>query len=209
MNARRTAGLSLAAYGLATLVMAVLGGTPGGAYEPAKVTSFLSFGHFWTIAAASYVGALGALALIPFSRSVGPALGAGTGAVPALGTDGAAAGVVGAFLSGGIADAAAEGGDAVRAGLPLPVAHTLGEIGGLVGGCGPALCVGVIAVVLAVRADLAPPLRAVCFVAGACGILAPFYFTVFAYLLWTLGFGVWLVAGRRRAVYAEPSPSMV
>jgi hypothetical protein len=57
----------------------------------------------------------------------------------------------------------------------------------------------VAAVVLAVRAPLSAPLRAVTVVGGVCGVLGPFFFPIFFFWLWAIAFGVWTLASGARA----------
>ena len=55
---------------------------------------------------------------------------------------------------------------------------------------------GLVAILLSRVATLPRWLRIFTAVAGVCGILAPFFFTFFLYLLWTLVFGVVLLTRR-------------
>jgi hypothetical protein len=197
----RSTGIALAVYGLGTAVAFQGSGSPGGDYKDSAVASYVSWGHFWTAAGLWYLGALAALALVVVARGlrdlprVGPSL-------AALAQLGAGCGVVGAFVCGGLAVAMAEGGSSVRAGVPHQVAYAITEIGNLLAVCAPALCVGVAAVVLSRLAVLPAWLRLFTLVAGVCGVLAPFFFTYFVYVLWTLVAGL-TIALRREAV--EPS----
>jgi len=53
-------------------------------------------------------------------------------------------------------------------------------------------------------------LRAFSVVAGLCGILAPFFFTYFVFVLWTIATGLTLLARRpSQAAATEPAPSLV
>jgi hypothetical protein len=114
----------------------------------------------------------------------------------ALAAIGAAVSLSGSLLAGGVAVGMLEGGSAVREQAPHTVVYLLTEIGDLAAVCGPALCVGVIAIVLAMRTRMPVWLRVVAVIGGACGILAPFYFTYFLYLLASLAMGVAFLAGR-------------
>ncbi len=143
-----------------------------------------------------YLGVAGALALILFARRLPAAAGVDERAAAALGTGGAVLGAGGWLFSTGLAVAGAEGGDAVRAGLPLPVAHVLGESGGLVAVCGPALFVGVIALVVARSRAVPRWVRASSLVGGLCGVLAPLYVTFWVFALWALVTGTWLALSR-------------
>jgi hypothetical protein len=104
--------------------------------------------------------------------------------------------------------AMAEGGSAVPAGVPHPVVNTITEIGNLVSWCAPALFVGIVAILVSRVPTLPRWLRIFSTVAGVCGILAPFLFTFFLYLVWVLVFGVALVAKRTMPV-AQPRASLV
>ena len=84
----------------------------------------------------------------------------------------------------------AEGGSAVQAGVTNPTVYTLTEIGNLLSWCAPALFIGVVAILLSRAKSLPRWLRVFSAVAGVCGILAPFFFTFFIYLLWTLVLGL-------------------
>ena len=59
--------------------------------------------------------------------------------------------------------------------------------------CAPAFFIGVAAIVLARGSVLPRWLRVFSVVAGVCGILAPAFFTLFLFLLWTLVCGVALI----------------
>jgi hypothetical protein len=87
------------------------------------------------------------------------------------------------------------------------VAHTIGEIAGLLAGCAPAFCIGVVALLMT-RTPLPGWLRAFTAVAGVCGILAPLYFTFFVYLLWTLVCGAALARSRTPAESSTPALRM-
>jgi Na+/H+-dicarboxylate symporter len=91
----------------------------------------------------------------------------------------------------------------------LPVFYTLTEIGNLLAVCGPALCLGVAALVLATRGPLPTWLRVFSVLAGVCGVLAPFYFTYFVYALWTLVAGITWTLGRSPQRVRDSEPSMV
>ena len=62
------------------------------------------------------------------------------------------------------------------------------------------------AIVLAVRAGLPTWLKIFSIIAGVCGILAPFYFTLGIYLIWVLVFGTWAVVRGGRQTAVVPSP---
>jgi hypothetical protein len=206
----RSAGLGLAGYGLGTTIAFAGSGSPGGDYEESAVTKYVSFGHFWVASGLWYLGALSALGLIVLAVGLRAQPGVG-GILAGFATAGAALAIAGAFVSGGLAVAMAEGGTAVRAGVPHPVVYTLTEIGNLLAVCAPALCVGVAAIVLALRTTALPGwLRGISVVAGICGVLAPFFFTYYVFVLWTVVAGI--VIARRRSVPAPsrvPAPSLV
>ena len=84
--------------------------------------------------------------------------------------------------------------------------YTISEIGNLLSLCGPAFFIGVLAIVLAVRARLPRWLSVFSFVAGLCGILLPFYFVIPVYLLWAVTFGVWLVVKANSRLADAPAP---
>jgi hypothetical protein len=204
----RPAGLGLLVYGLGTAIAFIGAGAPGGDYEGALVGDYIATSHFAPAFAFWYVGALAAVGLLVFGHGLRdlPSVG---GLLEGLAIAATATSVVGAFVSGGLEVAMAEGGSAVRAGVPHPVIYTITEIGNLLAICSPALFVGVAALVLARRSALPGWLRGFCVVAGLCGILAPFYFTYFVYLLWTVVAGVFLIASRTTRPAAEPADSLV
>ena len=204
MTSRRTAGLALGGYAIATLV--AFGGStvPGGDYETGKISAFLTGGSITPVLLGALLMVAG-LALLPVGRHVrevvpGPAGGlAGDLAVVA-----AAAGVVGGMAHGGLTIALVEGGPAVTAGLPLPVAYTLGEMVNLLAVCAPAFTVGALAVVLAARYPMPGWLRVLTVLGVLGGLTAPMFFTFFAYLLWALVLGGWMVARGARTPQPEP-----
>lgn len=205
----RSAGLGLAAYGLGTAVAFFGSGSPGGAFRPSVVTDYTAPAHQVVAFSWWLLGGLSALGLVAFAvgvrrvAPVGPVL-AGLALV------GAAVSVTGAFVSGGLAVAMAEGGAAVREGVPAAVVYTVTEVGNLLAVCGPALCMGVAALLLAARGPLPRWLRAASWVAGLCGILAPLFFPYFVFVLWTLVAGLSLAAaGRHSDTTTEPRPSLV
>jgi hypothetical protein len=116
---------------------------------------------------------------------------------------------VGAFVAGGVDVAMAEGHASIRSGVSAPVVYTLTEIGNLLAVCGPALCMGVAALALAVRGPLPTWLRVFSAIAGVCGVLAPYFFTYFVFLLWAVVAGLTLAARRTDHTVTEPAPSLV
>jgi hypothetical protein len=205
---RRTAGAALLVYGVATFVANTLIAAPGGDYEPRVVARFVDSGHFPVAFAAAYLGCFGALAILPFVMGIRGELGPLSDLAWGLGVAAATAGVVGWFVTAGVDVAMAEGGSTVPAGVPDPVVYTITEIGNLLSWCAPALFVGVVAILLSRVHTLPRWLRVFTAVAGVCGILAPFFFTFFLYLLWVLVLGATLVA-RRTASARLPQESIV
>jgi hypothetical protein len=205
----RSAGLGLLAYGVGTGAAFILSGAPGGNYSDSKVADYVSAGHFWIAAVVWYVSALGALGLLFAANGWRSQPGVGR-LLAGLATVGAAAGVVGAFLSGGVVVAMAEGGGTVRKGVAHPVVYTITEIGNLLAHCAPALCVGVAALVLVAKTAMPGWLRGFSVIAGICGVLAPFFFTYFVFVLWTLVAGTTVVLGSGARTRApSPAPSLV
>ena len=94
----------------------------------------------------------------------------------------------------------------MQGGVPQPVVYTISEIANLLTVCAPAFFVGVAAIVLAVRAGLPTWLKVFSVIAGICGILAPFYFTIPVYLIWAVTFGAWLVVKATPRLADAPAP---
>jgi hypothetical protein len=192
----RSAGIGLLVYGLGTAVAFMASGAPGGEYTSSMVRDYLARGHWTTAFVLWYVGALSALGLVVVGAALRRTARHGE-VLWGLCVAAAATSVAGAFVSGGVDVAMAEGGDAVRSGVSLPMIYTLTEIGNLLAVCAPALAVGVVALVLAARSTLPGWLRVFSVVAGICGILAPLFFTYFVFTVWTIAAGITLaVAGR-------------
>jgi hypothetical protein len=206
----RHAGIGLLVYGIGTTLAFAASGSPGGDYARSMVSSYVDPSHFIAAFAVWYFGALCAVAgLVAVAIGVRalPVVGP---AISALATIGAAVSLTGAFVSGGLDVAMAEGGTAVRSGVAAPEAYTFTEIGNLLAVCAPALCLGIAALLLAARTPVPSWLRVFSVVGGVCGILAPLFFTYFVYVLWTLAAGTVLV--RRSATpraLDEPQPSIV
>jgi hypothetical protein len=192
----RSGGLGLLVYGVGTAAAFMASGAPGGEYTSSMVRDYLARGH-WTVAFVLwYVGALSALGLLLVGAALRRTQRDGD-VLWGLSVAGCALSVAGAFVAGGVDVAMAEGGDAVRSGVSLPMVYTLTEIGNLLAVCAPALVIGVVALVLAARSTLPGWLRVFSAVAGVCGILAPFFFTYFVFTLWTVAAGITIaVSGR-------------
>lgn len=199
----RSAGIGLLVYAVGTTVGFAGAGGPGGDYEPEMVAGYVDPSHYATSLGFWYLGALAALGLLAFGRGLRRLGGAVGETAWGLSVAGAAISVVGAFVGGGLVTALAEGGDTVRKGMPHPVVYAISEIGNLLALCGPGFFVGVVAILLAARAALPRWLAVFSVVAGVCGILLPFYFTIPVYLVWTLVFGGRLVV--RGSRHAEES----
>lgn len=200
----RFAGVGVLVYTVATAAGFMFTGSPGGDYRVSDVTSYIAADHATTALVVWYVAGLGTLALVVFGAALRrlPRLGQPLAALAAIG---AALGVAGAWLAGGVDVAMVEGGDAIRSGVPAPVVYVLTEIGHALAVCGPAMCVGIIGIVLAVRRMLPVWLGVLSVIGGVCGILAPFYFTYFVYLLWVLVLGIALASARQPpAAEAQP-----
>jgi hypothetical protein len=208
MITRRTAGIALLLYGVATFVANALIAAPGGQYDPAGVVNYVDSGHFPIAFAAAYLGCLGAVAVLPFVLGIRDELGASSDFAWGLGVAAATTGVIGWFLSAGVDVAMAEGGTTVPAGVPHPVVYTITEIGNLLSWCAPALFIGIVAILLSRVQTLPRSMRIFTAVAGVCGILAPFFFTYFLYLLWTLVFGATLLT-RGSSSERQPQESIV
>jgi hypothetical protein len=208
MITRRTAGAALLLYAVATFVANDAIIAPGGQYEPEGVAKFVDSGHFPVAFAAAYLGCLGAVALLPFVLGMRDELGHLGDLAWGLGVAAATTGVIGWFLTAGVDVAMAEGGSTVPAGVPHPVVYTITEIGNLLSWCAPALFIGLVAILLSRTTALPRWLRVFSAVAGVCGILAPFFFTYFLYLLWALVLGAVLVR-RRTAPTLSPEASIV
>jgi hypothetical protein len=195
---RRTAGLGLLAYAIGTPVAFMGLGAPGGDYEDSIVTSYISSGHRVTAIALAYLGAFAALGLLPFAARMRNELRSGGDLFWGLSVAGVSASAIGWFLLGGIPVVFAEGGTTL-AGLPHDVVYALSELGILVAVGASSFLVGFAALVLAVRAPLPAPIRALTIVGGVCGLLASFFFPIFIFWLWAIAFGVWTLAPRAPA----------
>ncbi|GAA3772078.1 hypothetical protein GCM10022240_25220 [Microbacterium kribbense] len=193
--APRSAGIGLLVYALATFVAFMLSGAPGGDYSDTKVVGYIAAAHAPVAFIVWYIAALGALALVVFGAGLRKIPGVGQ-PLSALATIGAALSVAGSLLAGGVAVGMSEGGSVVREQTPHAVVYLVTEIGNLAAVCGPALCVGVIAIVIAMRTRMPVWLQVVAVIGGVCGILAPFYLTYLLYLLAVLALGVALLTGR-------------
>ena len=188
----RAAGLGLITYGLGTTIAFVMLGAPGGDYEDTLVSSYIAQSHWPVAFAIAYLGAISALGLLVFGnamRTMHPRTGE---LLWGLSVAAVSVSVVGWFVDGGLVVAMAEGGRTVQGGVAHPVVYLVTEIGNLLAVCAPALFIGVAAIVLSRKGSLPRWLRIFSVVAGVCGILAPGFFTLFVFVLWTLVFGVTL-----------------
>ncbi len=196
MQSRKAAGIALLVYGPVTFI-AFADNAPGGDYKDSVITRFISPGHMWTAFGFAYLGVLGALGLLVFGLRMRDEAGSARDLVWGLAVTGTATSLVGWFVTGGLAVSAAEGGAPVRDHLAPAMVYTLSETGNLLAVCSPALCAGIAAIVLAVKAPMPMWLRVFSVVAGGCGILAPFFFTYFVFLLWTVTAGITFAVTRR------------
>ena len=203
MTTNRIGGIAFAIFGLATF-LAFQSNAPGGDYEDAAVAKFISHDHMWVAFGYGYLGCVGAVALLVAGRSLRELAGPAHDVVWALTIAGVTACAVGYFAVAGVAVSMAEGGAKVRDAIPHSVVYTLTETGNLLSVCLPALFVGVIAMVLARTARFPGWLRVFSVVAGVCGILAPFFFTYFVYLLWVVVAGLFLALSRNSAGVTTP-----
>ena len=200
-TSRRTAGLGLLAYGIGTPVAFMSIGSPGGDYSDSGVAAYVASGHWATAFALAYLGAFAALGLLVFARHMRHELGSTGDVLWGLSVAGTAAAVVGWFMVGGVAVAAAEGGQALTT-VPHPVVYLVSEISNLVAICASAFLVGVAALVLGAKPALPAPLRSFSYVAGVAGILAAFYFPLPLVYLWAIVVGGWAIATGSRTTEA-------
>lgn len=197
-TSRRTAGLGLLCYGIATPVAFLTIGSPGGDYDDHTVTTFMSSGHWITTFVLAYVGAFAALGLPVAGHRLRHEVGTAGDLLWGLLVAATAVAVVGWFMVGGVAVAMAEGGSALTT-LSHPVVYLIASVAHLVAVCASAFLIGVAALLLGVRSALPTPLRAFSVVAGVCGILAPVFFPLFLFWLWTIVVGCWAIASGSRA----------
>jgi hypothetical protein len=134
---RRAAGLGLAGYGIGTAIAFIAIDAPGGDYSPRVVADYVAAGHRVAAFGLAYLGAFAALGLLVFAARLREDL-RGAGPVAwGLGVAATASGVVGWFVLGGVAVAAAEGGPAI-VGVSGPTFYVVGEIGVLLVACASA-----------------------------------------------------------------------
>lgn len=208
MISHRAAGTALLVYGVGTFVANALISAPGGEYDVRSVSAYTAEGHRPLAFAAAYLGCVAALAVLPFVLGVRAHLASVADLGWGLAVGAATTGVIGWFVAGGVDVAMAEGGLAVVGGVPPSAVYTFTEIGNLLAWCAPALFVGVIALLLS-RIEVLPRwLRIFSVVAGVCGILAPFFFTYFVFLLWVLTFGAVLVTRELAADNRTPAAAV-
>jgi hypothetical protein len=194
----RTAGLGLLAYGVGTPLAFMSIGSPGGDYSDSVVASYIASGHRAAAFALAYLGAFAALGLLAFARGMRHRLRSGGDLLWGLAVAGTAAGVAGWFLVGGVAVAFAEGGQPL-AGVAHPLVYMVSEMSNLVAVCSSAFFVGAAALVVAANAPLPGWLRISSYIAGACGLLAAFFFPLFLFWLWAIILGAWTVATGARS----------
>jgi hypothetical protein len=198
ITSRRTAGLGLLAYGLATPIAFMTIGSPGGDYSDATVTNYIAGGHAATAFGLAYLGAFAALGLLAFARRMRHEVGPAGDLLWGLSVAGTAAAVVGWFLVGGVAVAMAEGGSALTT-VPHPVIYLVSQTSNVIAVCASAFLVGVAALILGAKSTLPTPLRVFSCVAGVCGILSPVFFPIFLFWLWAIVAGAWLAATASRS----------
>jgi hypothetical protein len=63
------------------------------------------------------------------------------------------------------------------------------------------------AVLVATRTAMPTGWRVVTVLAGVCGVLAPLYFTYFAFVLWTIAAGIAMTVAARRAARTSVGPA--
>jgi hypothetical protein len=197
MNMTRTAGAGIVVYGLGSFLAVTFSGSPGGDYTDGMVSSYVAGSHWLIAFALALLGSLSGLALVAFGEGLRHGDPAGR-YVAALACGAAAVSVVGWFVLGGIDVAMAEGRSPVQQGVSHPVVYLVSEIGVLLAMCAPALLVGAAALVMGARLAMPSWLRGATWCAGVCGILTPLFFTYFAFILWTLVFGVWAMRSSGR-----------
>ncbi|MFD1827151.1 hypothetical protein [Mumia zhuanghuii] len=211
MNAiPRSAGLGLLVF-LAGIVAWSFAGTMGGTFHEADVQAFIE-GHHRNLDFVLYtVGALASLGLLVFGWAVRDRFERVGGLIWGLCVAGVATAVTGLWLLGGFQVAMAEGGEQAQE-IPQSVAYTIGTIGHLCAGPAPAFFIGIVALLLAAKAEMPVWLRVFTVLAGLCALTAALYFTAGAYLLWLLVFGIWAVSHRRPSVSRggeRPAESLV
>jgi len=199
----RTAGLGLITYGVGTTIAFTALGAPGGDYEDTLVPSYIAQSHWPAAFVIAYLGAMAALGLLVFGSAVRRMVPQAGDLLWGLSIAAVSVSVVGWFVDGGLVVAMAEGGRTVQSGVPHPVVYTVTEIGNLLAVCAPAFFVGVAALVLARKGDLPRWLRIFSVVAGVCGILAPGFFTLFVFVLWTLVCGAVLIRSEHLSTSRE------
>jgi hypothetical protein len=205
---RRAAGLGLLAYGIGTPLAFMSIGAPGGDYSDSALTTYMSSGHYATAIALAYLGAFAALGLLLFASRMRHELGSAGDALWGLALAGTTAGVIGWFLVGGISVAFAEGGGPLAT-APHNVVYLVSEMSNLIAVCCSAFFVGAAALVLAAKAVLPAWLRTTSYIAGACGLLAAFFFPLFLFWLWAIAFGLWAVATEARSTERATAQKLV
>lgn len=197
----RSAGIGLLVF-LAGIVAWSFAGTMGGTFHESEVAAFIAGTHRNLDFLLYTVGALSSIGLLVFGWAVRDRFGRIGELVWGLSVAGTATAVSGLFALGGFQVAMAEGGEQAQA-IPPSVAYTFGTIGHVFAGPGPALFIGVIALILAAKAELPAWLRVFTVLAGISAITAALYFTAAVYLLWLLVFGSWAVARPQPSTHRE------
>jgi hypothetical protein len=191
----RSAGLGLLVF-LAGIVAWSFAGTMGGTFHESEVQAFIAGDHRSLDFVLYTVGALASMGLLVFGWSVRDRFARVGELVWGLSVAGTATAVSGLFVLGGFQVAMAEGGEQAQE-VPQSVAYTIGTIGHLFAGPAPALFVGIIALLLAAKAELPGWMRVFTVLAGVCAVTAALYFTAAVYLLWLLVFGIWAATRRQ------------
>lgn len=199
----KSAGVGLIVYGVGVTAAFMASGAPGGAYTHGMVAAYVDPDHWPAAFATAYLGALASLGVLVFGQALRRLAGMPGDLLWGLCVAATATSVTGAFVIGGVDVAMAEGGGSVQSGVGAPVIYAITEIGNLLLVCAPALFVGVVGLVLAARSPVPRWLRGFGVIAGVCGILAPWFFTYFVFVAWTITLGVRLIRPAARGARKE------
>jgi hypothetical protein len=205
----RSAGVGLLVF-LGGIVAWSFAGSLGGDFHEDEVRAYIEGDHRALDFVLYTIGALASTGLLVFGAAVRDRLDRVGELVWGLSIAGMATAVSGLFVLGGFQVAMAEGGASAQQ-VPESVAYAFGTVGNLFSGPGPALFVGLIALLLAAKAAMPTWLRVFTVLAGVCAITAALYFTAAVYLLWLLVFGIWAVAHRQpvQQDLRQPAASLV